>query len=584
MWTPAALVAFDSLRNGPEWRRWTELAQDAPPYLAPDFFAVVRPLVAAGTPLVAEAWTADRMLGALPLVLDGDRLHGLRTEHSPGFDYCGDADGIDAIWDGLRDDDRWNELVLEGLPSDSPIALRLPQLARRDGCPVTVRRDTRHPYFLLAGFEAAISPKFRTNLQRCARKAGDVVLERILAPSAADLADATRLEGLAWKQAAGTAIASDAKVAHVYEELARRPDASLYFLRIKGERIATLFAIEDKHTLFALKIGYDPAYASVSPGHLMVWKVASDAEARGLAELNFVGREDEWKRRWTDRVHEHVAITVYRRSARGLVRYALRDVIKPILPEPARTTPRSPLPRRCQRADFVGNHQLLAYVRGRLYHGLGIKTRLKHREPVPLGTPSRFAVGSWVRVVSGGTLRGLKFTPEMEKTVGRVYKVERHVRRIRDDHGRYRTIHGTVLLEGVDCGGEGPEPAGCGRHCPLMYRDEWLEPAEAPAAAATPRKLLHARVKNLAEIYAGLDLAGRRDGLTFMPEMAAFAGKRLPVVEKIEKVFELDRWIETPKPLYILGGAHCTGAVLGAQAPCDRACALLWHEDWLVLE
>jgi hypothetical protein len=34
----------------------------------------------------------------------------------------------------------------------------------------------------------------------------------------------------------------------------------------------------------------------------------------------------------------------------------------------------------------------------------------------------------------------------------------------------------------------------------------------------------------------------------------------------------------------LLAGAHCTGAVLGTKGPCDRACAMLWHEDWLILE
>ena len=370
MWPPAALVTFDSLRNGPEWRRWGKLTADAPPYLAPQFFELVRPLVGHGTPFVAEAWTADRMLGALPLVLDGDRLRALRTDQSPGFDYCGTADGIDAIWDSLRDDERWNELVLDKVPADSLLASRLPELARLDGCPVTIKPDTRHPYFALAGFEAAMQPKFRTNVQRCARKAADLVLERIMSPSADDLADATRIEGMAWKDAAGTSIASDRRVAQVYEDLARFPAASLYFLRSKGVRIATLFALEDRRTLFALKIGYDPAYASISPGHLLVWTVAKDAEARGLAEWNFVGREDEWKRRWTERVHEQVSIVVYRRSARGLVRHTLRDVIKPRLPEQMRATPKSPIPRHCQRADYIGDHALLAYARISLVVGL----------------------------------------------------------------------------------------------------------------------------------------------------------------------------------------------------------------------
>jgi hypothetical protein len=583
MWPPAALVAFDSLRNGPEWRRWGQLAAGAPPYLAPAFFALVRPLVETGTPLVAEAWTADRMLGALPLVLEGDRLRGLRTDHSPGFDYLGSADGIDAIWDSLREDKRWTELVIDKLPIDSPLAHRLPELARRASFPVTIRDDVRHPYFMLPGFEAALHAKFRANLHRCERKAGDVVLEAICEPSACELAEAMRLEGLAWKQSAGSAIESDAKVARVYAHLQQLPGARLAFLRIKGQRVATLFSLEDEHTIYALKIGYDPAHASVSPGHLLVWKAALDAEARGLAEWNFVGREDEWKKRWTDAVHEHVSIVVYRRSARGIVRHALRDVLKPMLPEQARITPRSPLPRHCQKRDHLGDHALRAYVRGRLRHGLGIRSRLRHRPRVALGAPSRFPVGSWVRVVehpeldAAGKLRGLAFTPAQWQTAGHVFKVERHVRRIRDDKGRFRAVDGTVLLEGADCGSE---PLGCGRHCPLMYRDEWLAAAEAPVPTTAP-KLPHARVRDLAEIHAGLDLFGRRDGLTFMPEMAAFAGKRLPIVEKITRVFELDRWIRTPHPLYILADAHCSGALDG---PCDRACALLWHEDWLVIE
>jgi hypothetical protein len=146
-------------------------------------------------------------------------------------------------------------------------------------------------------------------------------------------------------------------------------------------------------------------------------------------------------------------------------------------------------------------------------------------------------------------------------------------------------VHRTVLLEGVHCDGDGHSIGGCGRHCPLMYRDEWLEPVEAPTAAPTPLlQPRYARVRPTDEIYATLDLRGRRDGLTFMPEMAAYAGKRLAITEKIERVYELDHHVQPRAPIYLLGGAHCTGAVLGAKGPCDRACAILWHEDWLILE
>jgi hypothetical protein len=182
-------------------------------------------------------------------------------------------------------------------------------------------------------------------------------------------------------------------------------------------------------------------------------------------------------------------------------------------------------------------------------------------------------------------LRGLAFVPSQRVTCGGVYRVARHVRRLRDDRGVFRAVARTVLLEGVDCAGPGPEPAGCGRHCPLMFRDEWLEPAAAPhrappAITTRPR----ARVRDVAEIVAGLDVFGRKDGLSFLPEMRAYAGRRVAIAERIERVFEHDRWIATPRPVYILDGLHCSGAIGGCDHPCDRACALLWHHDWLILE
>lgn len=605
MYIPAALLPFDTIRHSDDWARWSKLTVEAPPFLSPEFFALNMPLAHAGTPIVAEAWTPSGIVGALPLMLDAGILRALRSDHSPSFDFTGTRSGLEAIWSCLKEDDRWSELVLDKVPAESLLATRLPELARRDGFPIVIHADSRHRYFPLPGFEVAMPPKFHSNLLRCERKAGGVVLERITVPTREDFDEALAIEAKAWKGANGTSIDADPRVAHIYETLGRllgpRGRAALYFLRAGGKRIATLFAVEDQHTLFALKIGFDPAAAQLSPGHLMILEVARDAERRGLHELNFVGRDDEWKRKWTDRVHELVALRVYSRTARGLVRYGLRELVKPLLPEPIRSTPRSPLPRRCQRVDIVGGHRLGARLAGRLDRGLGIKSRIKRLFAKPkaagdrLGAASEFPVGSWVRVRDRGDIettlderlrtRGLAFVPVQWEECGKVYRVDRHVRRIRDDRGKFRPVSRTVLLDGSDCNGHGPEPAGCGRHCPLMFRDEWLVAAKAPAhAPRTTAGVRHARVRDLHEIRAGLDAFGRRDGLTFMPEMAAHAGKRFAIASKLGDVFEYDRWIAPAAGIYFLAGLHCTGALAGANGPCDRACALMWHADWLAIE
>jgi hypothetical protein len=179
----------------------------------------------------------------------------------------------------------------------------------------------------------------------------------------------------------------------------------------------------------------------------------------------------------------------------------------------------------------------------------------------------------------------LAFVPVQWETCDSVQRVAAHVRQIRDDHGRMRSVQRTVLLEGVTCAGDGVEPKGCGRHCPLMYRDEWLAatepPRREPPGASTAK---HARVRSVEEIRSGLDLSGRRDGLSFMPGMEQHAEKRFRVAETISTVFEYDAWVPARRPIYILEGLHCDGSVLRASGPCDRACALLWHEDWLLFD
>ena len=121
----------------------------------------------------------------------------------------------------------------------------------------------------------------------------------------------------------------------------------------------------------------------------------------------------------------------------------------------------------------------------------------------------------------------------------------------------------------------------------MMYRDEWLEPAETPLVRPQPVDTLalsYARVRPLQEIQATLDVLGRRDHLMFMPEMARYAGARFRIERRIERVLEHGQRLATPGPIYILEGLRCTGDVLGADGPCDRACHLLWHADWLVIE
>jgi hypothetical protein len=204
------------------------------------------------------------------------------------------------------------------------------------------------------------------------------------------------------------------------------------------------------------------------------------------------------------------------------------------------------------------------------------------------GKPSRFAAGDWVRVNDAGTirttldaadsLRGLKYTEAQWAYCGKTFRVEAVVRRMMNDSGRMRAVGRTVALQGVTCDGV-DQTGGCGRACPLLFRDEWLTPSSADEAEPEPAAR-YARVKSLAEILPTLDSHGRRDGVMFAQGMGRFAGARLPVRKRIEPV-AATFWCRPRGEWYVLAGARCLGESLGADAPCHRGCGLLWHRDWL---
>jgi hypothetical protein len=213
----------------------------------------------------------------------------------------------------------------------------------------------------------------------------------------------------------------------------------------------------------------------------------------------------------------------------------------------------------------------------------------RHRR---LGTPSGFAVGDWVHVLDADAirktlderamLRGLSFTPEQWASCGRTFQVETVVQRLMNDNGLMRPISRTVTLSGVTC--DGPEhKGGCGRACPLLFRDEWLERSQAEHAQDEAKPTRFARVKSLAQILATLDRNGRRDGVMFFASMERFAGVRLPVVKQVQPV-SATWWRRPGADWFILSGARCLGEQLQSEGPCHRGCGLLWHHDWLEFE
>jgi hypothetical protein len=182
---------------------------------------------------------------------------------------------------------------------------------------------------------------------------------------------------------------------------------------------------------------------------------------------------------------------------------------------------------------------------------------------------------------AAGTLRGMPFLATQWTHQG-TFEVERQVRRFLDGDARIHRMSTAVALRGVSCDGADSTP-GCGRACSMFYRDEWLEPSEDPLAP--PPERLMVRVKSEREIRATLDRRGTLDGMSFRPEMARFAGQRLPLLRRLE--FDpgpLPWWKHARGEWYALAGARCEGEPFAATGGCDRGCAFAWHRSWLDME
>jgi len=85
-------------------------------------------------------------------------------------------------------------------------------------------------------------------------------------------------------------------------------------------------------------------------------------------------------------------------------------------------------------------------------------------------------------------------------------------------------------------------------------------------------------VKSEEEILKTLDENGKLNGLTYIPAMRDFCGKRFKVFKRMETMYQEESGkVRRLKHTVLLDGVHCDGMLMR----CDRACFFFWREAWL---
>ena len=85
-------------------------------------------------------------------------------------------------------------------------------------------------------------------------------------------------------------------------------------------------------------------------------------------------------------------------------------------------------------------------------------------------------------------------------------------------------------------------------------------------------------VKSEEEILKTLDENGKLNGLTYIPAMREFCGRRFKVFKRMETMYQEESGkVRKLKHTVLLDGVHCDGMLMR----CDRACFFFWREAWL---
>lgn len=313
---------------------WDALADHvhAPPFVRPGWIAVWSRIFGKGRLEVLTAHRNGGLQAVLPIAFNRGLAASPSNWHTPEFGLLrADAQSGAAVIDELfaRRSHRVSLGFLDSTESDLDELRAAAEAARYS---VTVHTLQRSPWVLVQGhwssYERSLGGNLRRDVRRCMRRLhelGRVTLD-VTDSSAglgAGLAKAFAVERSGWKGAGETAIGSRPQTASFYTEIAhwaaRRGWLRLIFLHLDERPLAFHLAIEQGGAYFPLKGGFDPAFGAYSPGKLMIQATLERAFAIGLERYEFLGGNDDYKRRWATGIRDRLLFQAFAPTPSGLI-------------------------------------------------------------------------------------------------------------------------------------------------------------------------------------------------------------------------------------------------------------------------
>lgn len=351
-----AITTPDELASG-DLARWQTLAshrRSSGPFVDPHWIMSWTEAFAPREPVLMGAWHERRLVGLAPLqrVVEswgGRRVTVLQSRtngESYRFSFLswrGRIDIQEQLWRALCRSGGCDVIRIEHVPEDSPTLGAAITVARELGWRCFLQPTFLTPWCSLSRgvpWDHGLTRSFRRNLRRVERRLGELGDVRFEVLTGSRLKEGLevfyRLEASGWKGRAGSAIAQRPQVKRFYDSLINRAPTDVWIpiLSVSGDPVAAYVLRILGNGIFALKTGYDEAYAKYSPGLVLTSRVIRYGLERDMGVLDFMAGTVRWKVDWTREQRPHYTVLLFAPSQVGRyaywVRYGLREHTKRI--------------------------------------------------------------------------------------------------------------------------------------------------------------------------------------------------------------------------------------------------------------
>jgi CelD/BcsL family acetyltransferase involved in cellulose biosynthesis len=237
----------------------------------------------------------------------------------PGYEGYAAAELFRTV---LESPDDWNVLDLTDLPRQS-LLLNLPavqhSVREHDTCSVLRLPSTEEQ--LLQVF----SKRQRANLRNAhsrLQRAGGGSIETATAENVSEfLNDLFALHTTRWSGRGEPGVLADERIRKFHltcaPELLKDGILHLSRLRLGSRTLAIIYSLFSQETAFCYLQGFDPEFASLSPGTQLMYSVIHDALNGGMREFDFLRGKEDYKQHWRPERRLTYRIQIARRVLAG---------------------------------------------------------------------------------------------------------------------------------------------------------------------------------------------------------------------------------------------------------------------------